>query len=128
MRLGKVSDGNGGLDNKKFSFLNPVEASYSMFISAVLCSVTGSSSSSFLGGISIRASLAALIFFMLYSIAAFKLKASIRAVSFNVYVLPTVFTSTPSELLPTPSSGCSLTPFSIMSAMCFREGASCFIL
>ena len=84
IRLGKVSDGKGGLERRKFSFLNPVEASYSIFISAVLCNVTGSSSSSFLGGISIRASLAALMFFMLYSIAAFRLNASIRAVSFRV--------------------------------------------
>lgn len=84
IRLGKVSEGKGGFDSKKFSFLNPVEASYSMFIRAVLWSVTGSSSSSFLGGISISASLAALIFFMLYSMAAFKLKASIRAVSLRV--------------------------------------------
>lgn len=84
IRLGKVSEGKGGLESKKLSFLNPVDASYSMFIRAVLWSVTGSSSSSFLGGMSISASLAALIFFMLYSMAAFRLKASIRAVSFRV--------------------------------------------
>jgi hypothetical protein len=46
--------------------------------------VTGSSSSSFLGGISKSASLAAELFFIENSIAAFKLKASIRAVSFKV--------------------------------------------
>ena len=75
-----------------------------------------------------RASLAALGFFIEYSMAALRLNASIRAVSFKVYVLPTLFTSTPSEFEPTPSSGCSLTPFSIMSAMCLSEGASYFSL
>lgn len=37
--------------------------------------------------------------------AAFKLNASIRAVSLSVRVLPTLRTSTPSALLPMPSSG-----------------------
>lgn len=91
-------------------------------------SVTGSSSSSFLGGMSSKASLAAALFFIENSIAAFKLNASIKAVSFKVYVLPTLFTSTPSELEPTPSSGCSLTPFSIISAICFKDGANYFNL
>lgn len=74
------------------------------------------------------ASLDAALFFMENSIAAFKLKASIRAVSFKVYVFPTLLTSTPSELDPTPNSGCSLTPFSIISAICLRDGANYFIL
>ncbi len=60
----------------------------------------------------------------MYSIAAFKLKASISAVSLRAYELPTVFTSIPSALDPTPNSGCSLTPFSIISAICLRDGAS----
>lgn len=57
--------------------------------------VTGSSSSSPLGGISIRASLAAGIFLIEYSIAAFKLNASIRAVSLRAWVFPTLLTSIP---------------------------------
>lgn len=65
---------------------------------------------------------------MEYSIAAFKLKASIKALSFNACVFPTDLTSIPSALLPTPNSGCSLTPFSIISAMCLREGANYFYL
>ena len=56
--------------------------------------------------------------------AALRLKASINAVSLNAYEFPTVFTSIPSALLPTPSSGCSLTPFSIISAIFLRLGAS----
>lgn len=84
IKLGKVSEGNGGFESKKLSFLKPVDASYSIFIRAVLWRVTGSNSSSFLGGISMRASLAADIFFIEYSMAAFKLKASIRAVSLRV--------------------------------------------
>ena len=84
MRLGKVSGGKGGLFNKKLSFLKPVVGSYSMFMRAWLCKVTGSSSSSFLGGISNKASLAAGLFFMENSIAALRLKASIRAVSLRV--------------------------------------------
>jgi hypothetical protein len=36
--------------------------------------------------------------------AALRLNASMRAVSFNVRVFPTLRTSTPSELLPIPSS------------------------
>lgn len=75
-----------------------------------------------------NASLAAALFFIENSIAAFKLNASIKAVSLRVYVLPTLFTSTPSELEPTPSSGCSLTPFSIISAIFLREGANYFNL
>ena len=45
--------------------------------------MTGSSSSSPLGGMSSKASLAAGIFLIEYSIAAFKLNASIKAVSFK---------------------------------------------
>ncbi len=90
--------------------------------------MTGSSSSSFLGGISNKASLAADEFFIENSIAAFRLNASINAVSLKTYVLPTDFTSTPSEFEPTPNSGCSLTPFSIMSAICFKLGANYFSL
>jgi len=56
--------------------------------------------------------------------AAFKLKASIKAVSLKAYVFPTLLTSMPSAFEPTPNSGCSLTPFSIISAMCFRLGAN----
>jgi hypothetical protein len=74
------------------------------------------------------ASLAAVVFFIENSMAAFRLKASINAVSLSVYVFPTDFTSTPSEFDPTPSSGCSLTPFSIMSAICFKLGANYFVL
>lgn len=73
---------------------------------------------------SISASLAAEKFLIEYSIAAFKLKASTKAVSLKAYEFPTVFTSIPSALLPTPSSGCSLTPFSIISAICFKLGAN----
>lgn len=65
---------------------------------------------------------------MEYSIAALRLNASIRAVSFRAYVLPTLLTSIPSALEPTPSSGCSLTPLSIISAICFRDGANYFNL
>ena len=70
--------------------MNPVVGSYSIFIKAWLCNVTGSSSSSFLGGISRSASLAAAVFFIENSIAAFRLKASINAVSLRVWVFPTV--------------------------------------
>lgn len=62
------------------------------------------------------------------SIAAFRLKASIKAVSLSTWVLPTDLTSTPSAFDPTPSSGCSLTPFSIISAICLSDGASYFNL
>ncbi len=47
---------------------------------------------SYLGGISVRASLALSTFFRTYSMAAFRLKASIRAVSWRVNVLPTLLT------------------------------------
>lgn len=43
-------------------------------------------------------------FFSWYSIAAFRLKASINAVSCSTSVLPTLFTSIPSVVMPTPSS------------------------
>jgi len=52
------------------------------------------------------------------------LKASIKAVSLKAYVFPTLLTSIPSALLPTPNSGCSLTPFSIISAIFLRLGAN----
>ena len=55
--------------------------------------------------------------------AAFKLKASIKAVSCNVKVLPTLRTSIPSVCIPTLNSGCSRIPRSIISAMCFKAGA-----
>ena len=99
-----------------------------MFIKAWFISVTGSNSSSALGGMSIKASLAAEKFLIVYSIAPFKLKDSIKAVSFSAWVFPTDFTSIPSALLPTPSSGCSLTPLSMISAMNLREGANYFNL
>lgn len=124
IKFGNVSGGKGGLFKRKLSFLNPFVGSYSIFIRAWLWRVTGSSSSSFLGGISYKASCDADSFFIANSIAAFKLNASINAVSLRTYVFPTDLTSTPSELDPTPSSGCSLTPFSIMSARCFKLGAS----
>lgn len=89
---------------------------------------TESSSSSDLGGISYKASRAEAKFLMVYSIAAFKLNASINADYFNACEFPTDFTSIPGVFDPTPNCGCSLTPFSIISAICFREGASCFIL
>lgn len=60
--------------------------------------------------------------------AAFKLNASIKALSFKAYEFPTDLTSIPSALLPTPNSGCSLTPFSMISAMCFKEDANYFYL
>lgn len=69
-----------------------------MFISAWFIKVTGSSSSSLRGGISRIASLAAGIFLIEYSIADFKLNASIRAVSFKAYVFPTLLTSIPLNL------------------------------
>jgi len=84
IRFGKVSGGKGGFARRKFSFLKPPEGSYSIFIKAWLWRVTGSSSSSFLGGISSRASLEAALFFMENSMAALRLKASIRAVSLRV--------------------------------------------
>lgn len=84
MRFGNVSLGKGGLFKRKLSFLNPVVGSYSIFINAVLWRVTGSSSSSFLGGISVKASRAAVGFFIENSIAALRLKASINAVSFRI--------------------------------------------
>jgi hypothetical protein len=34
MRFGKVSGGKGGLLRRKFNFLKPPEASFSMFINA----------------------------------------------------------------------------------------------
>ena len=52
-----------------------------------------------------------------YSMAALRLNASIRAVSWRVKVLPTLRTSIPSVVIPTPSSGWSLMPFSMISAV-----------
>jgi hypothetical protein len=49
--------------------------------------------------------------------AAFKLKASVRAVSCRVRVLPTERTSIPSVCMPMLNSGWSLIPRSIMSAL-----------
>ena len=54
--------------------------------------VTASSSFSERGGMSVSASLAASWFFSRYSIAAFRLNASIRAVLCRVRVLPTLLT------------------------------------
>ena len=99
-----------------------------MLTSAVLCRVTGSSSSCVRGGMSVRASFAALWFFIMNSMAALRLKASTSAVSFSVCELPTLRTSSPSVLLPIDSSGCSLMPFSMISAMCFSEGPYCFCM
>lgn len=55
-------------------------------------------------------------FFSWYSMAALRLKASMRAVSCRVRVLPTLRTSIPSVVMPTLSSGCSRIPRSMMSA------------
>lgn len=52
-----------------------------------------------------------------YSIAALRLKASVKAVSWRVSVFPTLRTSIPSVAIPTPSSGCSLIPCSMISAI-----------
>lgn len=52
-----------------------------------------------------------------YSIAALRLKASVKAVSCKVSVFPTLRTSIPSVVIPTPNSGCSLIPCSMMSAI-----------
>lgn len=76
----------------------------STFIRAWLCKVTGSSSSSLLGGISDRQTAA---FFMLparYSMANLRFKASINAVSLRMSVFPTERTSIPSDAIPTASS------------------------
>lgn len=48
--------------------------------------------------------------------AAFRLNASVRAVSCKVNVFPTLRTSIPSVVIPTLNSGCSLIPCSIISA------------
>ena len=63
-----------------------------MFINAWFISVTESSYYSDLGGISSKAYLAAGKFLIVYYIAAFKLKASMRAVYFKVWVFPTLLT------------------------------------
>lgn len=63
--------------------MKPPVGSLSIFIKAAFISVTGSNSSSDLGGISNKASFEAGIFLIEYSIAAFKLNASISAVSFK---------------------------------------------
>lgn len=49
-------------------------------------------------------------FFSWYSMAAFRLKASIKAVSCSTSVFPTLFTSIPSVVMPTPSSVHKKTP------------------
>jgi len=67
-------------------------------MSAMFISVTGSSSSSERGGISRRASFAAGMFLIEYSIAALRLNASTSAVSFNACVLPTLLTSIPAKI------------------------------
>ena len=50
-------------------------------------------------------------------IAAFKLKAWVKAVSCKVKVFPTLRTSIPSVVIPTLNSGCSFIPSSIISAV-----------
>ena len=75
-----------------------------------------------------KASLAATLFFIVYSMAALRLKASTNAVYFRVCELPTLLTYISGAYEPTPNYGCYLTPFSIISAIYFNEGASCFIL
>ena len=119
--MAKVSGGKGFCPKRNWSFANPSDGFASMFIKAWLWSVTGSSSSSVLGGMSVRASTAAsssknrtlykhfslaanLQFFKVYSMADFKLKASTRAVSCKASVFPTERTSIPSVTIPTPSS------------------------
>eukprot|EP00659_Diplonema_papillatum_P001398 gene1397-biopygen1389 len=77
---------------------------------------------------SVSASFAALWFFIMNSIAAFRLKASTNAVSFSVCEFPTERTSRPSVFDPMLSSGCSLIPRSMISAMCFNEGPYCFCM
>lgn len=52
-----------------------------------------------------------------YSIAALRLKASVKAVSWRISVFPTLRTSIPSVAIPTPNSGCSLIPCSMISAI-----------
>ena len=71
-------------------------------------------------------SCAASKFFIWYSIAALRLKASMRAVSLSTSELPTERTSMPSVCEPTDSSGCSRTPRSMISAISFRAGPYCF--
>lgn len=56
-----------------------------------------------------------------YSMAAFKLKASMSAVSCRVRVFPTLRTSIPSVVMPTLSSGCSLMPRSMISAVLWKQ-------
>ena len=53
--MAKVSGGKGGFWMRKLSFRKPCDGEPSIFISAVLCSETGSSSSSPRGGMSERA-------------------------------------------------------------------------
>ena len=106
-----VYGGNGGFCTKKFSFLKLPFGSSSMFINAWFIKETESSSSSDLGGISKRASRAEEKFLIVYSIAAFKLNASIRADYFKAWEFPTDFTYIPGALEPTPSYGCFLTPY-----------------
>mmetsp|Transcript_6321 Transcript_6321/g.25596 ORF Transcript_6321/g.25596 Transcript_6321/m.25596 type:complete len:232 (+) Transcript_6321:2259-2954(+) len=93
-----------------------------MCISATLCSVTGSSSSSARGGMSVSASRASSKFFIANSTAAFRLNASTRNVERSAGVFPTDGASSPSVTAPTSSSGCSRTPRSIISARCFKHG------
>mmetsp|Transcript_3470 Transcript_3470/g.6319 ORF Transcript_3470/g.6319 Transcript_3470/m.6319 type:complete len:201 (+) Transcript_3470:1418-2020(+) len=127
-RLPKVSGGAGGFCSRKFSLRNPAVGSSSMLISALLCSVTASSSCSLRGGRSVSASLAATKFLRIYSMAAFKLNASTSAVSRSVWLFPTLRTSIPSVEEPTESSGCSRTPRSMISASCFSAGPYCLVL
>jgi len=101
-----------------------------------LCRETGSSSDSSLGGMSVRASRAAVesvvtlagsLLFISNSIAALRLNASIRQVSLSTALLPTERTSTPSVLVPTDSSGWFRMPLSMISAIVRSAGPYCFM-
>jgi len=68
------------------------------------------------------------MFFICYSIAALRLNASISAVSFSTCELPTELAVLPSSYDPTPSSGCSLTPFSMILPISLNDSAYLFNL
>ena len=107
----KVYGRNGGFWRRKFNFLNDPLASSSIFINAWFNNVTESNYSYDLGGISRRASRAAVKFLIVYYIAAFKLNAYISAVYFKVCEFPTLLTYISGAYEPTPSYGCYFTPF-----------------
>jgi len=89
--------GEGRVVQKKVELLEAFLRCFLHPYQCLLCKVTGSISSSFLGGMSKMASLAAGMFFIWNSIAAFKLNASISADSLRICEFPTEFTVFPSS-------------------------------